>query len=211
MKIQYFVNEPAIFNVIRRLDYASLECLIQEDTNIVNKPRPSDGFTPLHCAVSRNSVIMVQELLAAGSDPDKQCKTGTTPLDLALRSADMDPSIIKGLIKKGGSFCSEDVESYYQQRIARYGDKMSIEDLTDGLIKTKGQLQDEPLVISQLGLVNSSSLLSSMIDDLQKLLLSSDLNKDEGAFSRGMDIERLCSPMEKNLLGWSPDEIDYYN
>jgi hypothetical protein len=99
------------------------------------------------------------------------------------------------LIKQGGSFVDKDVELYHQQRIIKYGTKMTIEDLTDGRVTTKNHLGHKARVIFPINLEDDSQ----SIDDLRKLLLSED--RDEDAFSEKIDIERCGSPMVKNLSG----------
>ncbi|MBA2628671.1 MAG: hypothetical protein H0U78_01365 [Rickettsiaceae bacterium] len=197
MKSHHFTDKVVIFDVIRRLDYVALNRLINKDATLINQPREADGFTPLHSAVAANRLEGVELLLAVGACPNQPCNTGVTPLGLALKTADTNPVIIKKLIIQGGTFLDKNVELYHQQRVKKYGEEMVIEDLTDGRITTKSQLQQEVRVIFTINLADRDN--SQIIDDLRKLLLSDDF--DEDVFSKEVGIERCCSPMVKNLSG----------
>ena len=196
MKSHHFSDKVAIFRVIRKFDYVMLNRLINKDATLVNQSREADGFTPLHCAVYANKLEGAELLLAGGAFPNQLSNTGITPLSLALKTADTNPAIIKQLIKQGGSFVDKDVELYHQQRIIKYGTKMTIEDLTDGRVTTKNQLGHKARVILPINLEDDNS---QSIDDLRKLLLSED--RDEDVFSEKIGIERCGSPMVKNLSG----------
>ncbi len=189
MKIQDYCREHKIFNAVRGLNGTQLRYLLQENETIVNQSREVDGATPLHCAIYTNSINIVQILLAAGADPNSLSKTNITPLNLALKTADTNPLIIRELIKKGGSFQNKDIEHYHQRRIEVYGEKMSIKDLIGGMLKIKSQLKS-----------------SVSVEDLQKLALISSSTGNENVFDT---IERPDSPMSKNLSG-DYYEIEYY-
>ncbi len=208
MKIQYHTNEPKIFSVVRSLDCVSLKNLIKQDPTIINQPRLADGFTPLHSAVYTNSLAVVRELLTVGAAPNKGSYTDHTPLDLALKTADTDPLIIKELIKKGGRFFDEDVEYYYQRRVEKYSEKMSIKDLTCGLITGESEVKEVQITLSPqpVDFVNCSSSLSGSVEALEKLLISSSLGKDKDV----MEVETESSTIVENLSG-NYEEIDYYN
>ena len=197
MKIQNVLDKQAIFDIVRKFDYEALKYLIQKDVTLINQPREADGFTPLHCSIYANRLEGVELLLVAGASSNKLSNTGISPLDLALKTADINPAIIKQLIRYGGSFLDKDVELYHQQLIIKYGGKMTIEDLTDGRITTKNQLGHEARVIFPINLADCDN--SQSINDLRKLLLSDDL--DEDVFSEKVGIERCSSPMVKNLSG----------
>ena len=223
MKIQYHTNEPKIFSVVRSLDCVGLKNLIRQDPTIVNQSRLADGFTPLHSAVYTNSFAIVRELLNYGAAPNKISYTDCTPLDLALKTADTDPLIIKELIKKGGSFANEDVEYYYQLRVKKYSEKMSIKDLTCGIITNESKTEEVKIRVYKLDeklksvdSVNSSNPFLNEADVLiEKILTYSSLNKDKDTFPNLMEIANKNQTIfevaiVENLSG-NYEELDYYN
>ena len=197
MKIQHFSDQLAIFNFIRRLDYIALNRLINKDATLINHPREADGFTPLHSAVYANRIEGVELLIAMGASPNQPCNTGVTPLGLALKTADTNPVIIKKLIIQGGAFLDKDVEFYHHQRYIKYGEEMTLEDLTDWRITTKNQPRYK-IHVFPVNLEDCDN--SQIVDNLRKILLSEDLD-EEYVFSEGGGIERPYSPMVKNLSG----------
>ena len=211
MKIQYHTNEPKIFSVVRSLDCVSLRNLIRQDPTIVNQPRSADGFTPLHIAVCTNNLAIVRELLTYGAAPNKISYTDCTPLDLALKTADTKPLIVKELIKKGGSFSNEDVEYYHQRCVERYSEQMSIDDLTCGLITSETKEKEVQIILSQLlDSAGFSRSLSSSDISAEELVMYSSLNKNKDTFSNAMEIENKSFAVIENLSG-NYEEIDYYN
>src|SRR5689334_18281934 len=76
----------------------------QWERKIIQEPRPKDmnkgGFTPLHYAAREGCVACVQNLLAAGADPDSEDPDRETPLRLALENLHFDPAAV---LVKGGA------------------------------------------------------------------------------------------------------------
>ncbi len=221
MKIQYHTNEPKIFSVVRSLDCVGLKNLITQDPTIVNQSRLADGFTPLHSAVYTNSLAVVGALLTYGADPNAISYTDCTPLELALKTADTNPLIIKELIKKGGSFFNEDVEYYYQRRVEKYSEKMSIKDLTCGIITGESKVKEVQITLyKSVDSVNYSNPFLNESDVLiEEILTCSSLNKDKekdkDTFFNVIEIENknqtiLEAAIVENLSG-NYEELDYYN
>jgi ankyrin repeat protein len=75
----------------------------QWERKIIQEPRPKDmnkgGFTPLHYAAREGCVACVQNLLAAGADPDSEDPDRETPLLLALENLHFDTAAV--LVKSG--------------------------------------------------------------------------------------------------------------
>jgi len=75
----------------------------QWERKIIQEPRPKDmnkgGFTPLLYAAREGCVACVQNLLAAGADPDSEDPDRETPLLLALENLHFDTAAV--LIKGG--------------------------------------------------------------------------------------------------------------
>ena len=76
----------------------------QWDRKIIQEPRPKDlnkgGFTPLHYAAREGCAACVQNLLAAGADPDSEDPDRETPLLLALENMHFDTAAV---LVKGGA------------------------------------------------------------------------------------------------------------
>jgi len=74
----------------------------QWERKIIQEPRPKDmnkgGFTPLHYAAREGCAACVQNLLAAGADPDSEDPDRETPLLLALENLHFDTAaaLVKG-------------------------------------------------------------------------------------------------------------------
>ncbi len=70
----------------------------QWERKIIQEPRPKDmnkgGFTALHYAAREGCIACIQNLLAAGADPDVQDPDGETPLLLALQNFHFDASAV---------------------------------------------------------------------------------------------------------------------
>jgi ankyrin repeat protein len=70
----------------------------QWERKIIQEPRPKDmnkgGFTPLHYAAREGCVACVQNLLAAGADPDSEDPDRETPLLLALENMHFDTAAV---------------------------------------------------------------------------------------------------------------------
>jgi len=70
----------------------------QWDRKIIQEPRPKDmnkgGFTPLHYAAREGCLACVQDLLAAGADPDSEDPDRMTPLLLALLNLHFDTAAV---------------------------------------------------------------------------------------------------------------------
>lgn len=75
----------------------------QWERKIIQEPRPKDlnkgGFTPLHYAAREGCIACIENLLAAGADPDSEDPDRMTPLLLALMNMHFDASAV--LIKGG--------------------------------------------------------------------------------------------------------------
>lgn len=75
----------------------------QWERKVIQEPRPKDmnkgGFTPLHYAAREGCEACVQNLLAAGADPDSEDPDRETPLLLALENMHFDTAAV--LIKGG--------------------------------------------------------------------------------------------------------------
>jgi ankyrin repeat protein len=76
----------------------------QWERKIIQEPRPKDmnkgGFTPLHYAAREGCAACVQNLLAAGADPDSEDPDRMTPLLLALMNLHFDTAAV---LVKGGA------------------------------------------------------------------------------------------------------------
>jgi ankyrin repeat protein len=76
----------------------------QWERKVIQEPRPKDmnkgGFTPLHYAAREGCVACVQNLLAAGADPDSEDPDRETPLLLALENMHFDTAAV---LAKGGA------------------------------------------------------------------------------------------------------------
>src|SRR5580658_10114424 len=76
----------------------------QWERKIIAEPRPKDmnkgGFTPLHYAAREGCAACVQNLLAAGADPDSEDPDRETPLLLALENMHFDTAAV---LVKGGA------------------------------------------------------------------------------------------------------------
>ncbi|MBZ5635465.1 MAG: ankyrin repeat domain-containing protein [Acidobacteriia bacterium] len=70
----------------------------QWERKVIQEPRPKDmnkgGFTPLHYAAREGCVACVQNLLAAGADPDSEDPDRETPLLLALENLHFDTAAV---------------------------------------------------------------------------------------------------------------------
>ena len=70
----------------------------QWERKVIQEPRPKDmnkgGFTPLHYAAREGCVACVQNLLAAGADPDSEDPDRETPLLLALENMHFDTAAV---------------------------------------------------------------------------------------------------------------------
>jgi ankyrin repeat protein len=70
----------------------------QWERKIIQEPRPKDmnkgGFTPLHYAAREGCAACVQNLLAAGADPDSEDPDRETPLLLALENLHFDTAAV---------------------------------------------------------------------------------------------------------------------
>ena len=81
----------------------------QWERKIIQEPRPKDmnkgGFTPLAYAAREGCVACVQNLLAAGADPDSEDPDRETPLLLALENMHFDTAavLITGVNGKGAA------------------------------------------------------------------------------------------------------------
>ena len=75
----------------------------QWERKIIQEPRPKDmnkgGFTPLHYAAREGCASCVENLLAAGADPDAEDPDRETPLLLALENMHFDTAAV--LVKDG--------------------------------------------------------------------------------------------------------------
>ncbi len=81
----------------------------QWERKVIQEPRPKDmnkgGFTALHYAAREGCVACVQNLLAAGADPDSEDPDRETPLLLALENLHFDTAavLITGINGKGAA------------------------------------------------------------------------------------------------------------
>ena len=70
----------------------------QWERKVIQEPRPKDlnkgGFTPLHYAAREGCVACVENLLAAGADPDSEDPDRMTPLLLALMNMHFDTAAV---------------------------------------------------------------------------------------------------------------------
>jgi len=81
----------------------------QWERKIIQEPRPKDmnkgGFTALHYAAREGCAVCVENLLAAGADPDSEDPDRETPLLLALENLHFDTAavLVSGVNGKGGA------------------------------------------------------------------------------------------------------------
>ncbi len=75
----------------------------QWERKIIQEPRPKDmnkgGFTPLHYAAREGCAACVQNLLAAGADPDSEDPDRETPLLLALENLHFDTAAVLVILR----------------------------------------------------------------------------------------------------------------
>lgn len=83
----------------------------QWERKIIQEPRPKDmnkgGFTALHYAAREGCIACVQNLLAAGADPDSEDPDRETPLLLALMNMHFDTAAV--LVKGGADLDKWDI------------------------------------------------------------------------------------------------------
>lgn len=72
------------------------------DVNIPNK----EGLTPLHKAVTKRNIYIVQCLLGHGALANSQTYTGETPLHTAVKNKQY--GIIRLLLESNANMCAED-------------------------------------------------------------------------------------------------------
>jgi ankyrin repeat protein len=76
----------------------------QWERKVIQEPRPKDmnkgGFTPLHYAAREGCAACVENLLAAGADPDSEDPDRETPLLLAIENMHFDTAAV---LVKGGA------------------------------------------------------------------------------------------------------------
>jgi ankyrin repeat protein len=86
----------------------------QWERKIIQEPRPKDmnkgGFTPLHYAAREGCAACVQNLLAAGADPDSEDPDRETPLLLALENMHFDTAAV--LVTFKGSQGGADLDKW---------------------------------------------------------------------------------------------------
>ena len=79
----------------------------QWERKVIQEPRPKDmnkgGFTPLHYAAREGCAACVQNLLAAGADPDSEDPDRETPLLLALENMHFDTAAVLVTFKGQGA------------------------------------------------------------------------------------------------------------
>jgi len=83
----------------------------QWERKIIQEPRPKDmnkgGFTALHYAAREGCAACVQNLLAAGADPDSEDPDRETPLLLALQNMNFDTAAV--LVQGGADLDKWDI------------------------------------------------------------------------------------------------------
>ncbi len=86
----------------------------QWERKVIQEPRPKDmnkgGFTPLHYAAREGCAACVQNLLAAGADPDSEDPDRETPLLLAIENMHFDTAAV--LITFKGPQGSADLDKW---------------------------------------------------------------------------------------------------
>jgi len=94
--VKFLASKDAILN-----DHGKIN---QWERKIIQEPRPKDlnkgGFTALHYAAREGCAACVQNLLAAGADPDSEDPDRETPLLLALENLHFDTAAV---LVKGGA------------------------------------------------------------------------------------------------------------
>jgi len=88
--VKFLASKDANLNVHGKIN--------QWERKVIQEPRPKDmnkgGFTPLHYAAREGCAACVQNLLAAGADPDSEDPDRETPLLLALENLHFDTAAV---------------------------------------------------------------------------------------------------------------------
>ncbi|MBM3771369.1 MAG: hypothetical protein FJW27_08800 [Acidimicrobiia bacterium] len=96
---QGFAQAPSLVDAARVGDRAAVRSILAKRPAEAARAA-SDGTTPLHYAVQRDDVEMVDVLLKAGADAKAPNRYGATPLFVACQNG--NAAIIERLIKAGG-------------------------------------------------------------------------------------------------------------
>lgn len=73
-----------IHEAARQGDVEVVSLLILEDRTLINRAEPNYGYTPLHIAIVRGDLDLVEVLVALGADLDVAARSGCSPLKLAI-------------------------------------------------------------------------------------------------------------------------------
>src|SRR5437763_957485 len=94
-----FAADPPLVQAIKSGDATKVRTLLQ--THIDANATSTDGTTALLWAVDKDSVAIVDQLLAAGAKVDQPNRYGATPLALACTNG--NAAIVQRLLKGGAN------------------------------------------------------------------------------------------------------------
>ena len=101
------MGETALFQAVEMDRFHQVEILIKKGKANPNISQ-NDGRIPLHSAIVKQNLQIVELLLSFGSNPNTQGKLyGQTPVHLAIKHS-VKPTILLLLVKNGGSLIIKD-------------------------------------------------------------------------------------------------------
>ncbi|KAI1120168.1 hypothetical protein F5Y10DRAFT_137757 [Nemania abortiva] len=96
------------------LDANKLRAYVEKDPDIVNKPDPKSGLTPLAKAILSGNAKTVALLLDNGASPDKKTQDGRTPMYLAADAPRERRRMIQLLLDKNPATFDEEGPDFVQ-------------------------------------------------------------------------------------------------
>lgn len=102
------------------------------DVNIVSAQEDLRQLSPLHLAVRKGSLEMVQKLIDAGADINQATTTGWTPLHMAIDFR--NPALVELLVKAGADL---DADSLFVHKPYKYAEDKGYSELLPLLKSSK--------------------------------------------------------------------------